>query len=508
MAGRMESLPETERARARPQSPWRPSNAVLGFVVLIVILMASYLAFTKEIPGVGPGYTLEAVFAEGSNLPGGAPVRIAGIDVGEVLETRRDGNNSIVRFSVSDEGRPIHEDARVSSRPRIFLEGNNFLDLDPGSPSAPELEDGDVIPVSSTDTSVQLDEVLTALQEPTRDDLQVALDEFGTALEHEPTAAEDRTQDPAVHGLTGAEALNESFRWGGEAGRSSAQVSEAFQGKQARDLSRLIAGAGRTFDAFADEDERLRKLVTNWAALTGALADRSTELRETIGELEPTLRTAETSLTNLSRSLPPLRAFSRTLAPSLEPLPETIKAAGPWLEQSRLALRDSEAGGVARLLKKAMPDMARAADASLGTIREIDLLSRCATDVLIPTGNQVLGGPFSNGQPNYREFFYATVGLGAESQSFDGNGSYLKAQTGGGDIFASTKNPRPLISPGSDPDDTFWANVSAAPQGTQPQLGGMPPKRPDVKCFKNSVPKLNSGLGEVGPPSPSPGTPP
>ncbi len=128
--------------------------------------------------------------------------------------------------------------------------------------------------------------------------------------------------------------------------------------------------------------------------------------------------------------------------------------------------------------------------------------------MLIPTGNQVLGGPFSNGQPNYREFFYATAQLGSESQNFDGNGPYLRVQTGGGDVWASEKNPIPNPSPGSKPDDTLWSNMSSPPLGTQPQLGGMPAYKPNVKCFKNDVPKLNSGLGEVGPPSPAPDTPP
>ena len=46
-------------------------------------------------------------------------------------------------FTVDDEGLPIHKDATVTIRPRLFLEGNFFLDLQPGSPSAPDLSSGD-----------------------------------------------------------------------------------------------------------------------------------------------------------------------------------------------------------------------------------------------------------------------------------------------------------------------------------------------------------------------------
>ena len=103
-------------------------------------------------------------------------------------------------------------------RPRIFLEGNFFIDLDPGSPSAPEMDSGATIPVSHTSTAVQLDEILTALQSPVRADLSRLLESFGTALTHEPTAAEDATQLPEVKGKTGAEGLNGAFHYGGPAG--------------------------------------------------------------------------------------------------------------------------------------------------------------------------------------------------------------------------------------------------------------------------------------------------
>lgn len=508
MASRMDQLPEAERARAHPPKGWRPSNALVGLLFLVAAIVGPWLAYTKHIPGTGYGFELEAVFEDGSNLPKQAPVRIAGVTVGEVLETNRDGNDAIVRFTVTDQGLPIRADATANSRPRIFLEGNNFIELDPGSPSAPELESGDVIPVSQTSDSVQLDEITTALQQPVRDDLQVLLQGYGGALEYEPTAKDDRTQDPAVQGETASEALNDAFEYGGRAGRTSAQVSEAFRGREAHDLSRMIAGSAKTFNAFADRENDLRTLVTNWARFTGALANESTQLAATVEGLEPALETAQVSLRNLNESLPSLRRYSLALADALPALPGTIAAADPWLKQARLALRSSEAGGVARLLKKSTPGLAGASQNGIGTIREINLLSRCASEVLIPTGDQVLGGPFSNGQPNSHEFFTAVVNIGAESQSFDGNGPYLRVQTGGGDFFGVTDNPVPNPEPGSKPDDKLWANLSRPPIGTQPQLGGLPPFKPGVKCFKNEVPDLNSGLGEVGPPAPQLATPP
>ncbi len=125
------------------------------------------------------------------------------MNVGKVTSVeRRKGNMANVTFTVSNDGLPIHKDATITIRPRLFLEGNFFLDLQPGSPSAADLSSGSTIPVTQTATAVQLDQVLTSLQKDTRSSLQRALAGYGKALNHKPTAAEDATQDPIVQGLT------------------------------------------------------------------------------------------------------------------------------------------------------------------------------------------------------------------------------------------------------------------------------------------------------------------
>ena len=42
----------------------------------------------------------------------------------------------MVTMTVGKAGRPIHDDARAKIRPRIFLEGNFFVDIEPGTPGA------------------------------------------------------------------------------------------------------------------------------------------------------------------------------------------------------------------------------------------------------------------------------------------------------------------------------------------------------------------------------------
>src|SRR6201999_2562508 len=166
----------------------RVPNWLIAVIFILVFTVGPYLAFTKHIPFTSYGYELKATFANSANIAEKSPVRIAGVEVGKVVSSERDGDATTVTFTVDDTGRPIHENAFASIRPRIFLEGNFFVELDPGTPSSPELGSGGTIPITHTSTAVQIDELLTALQSPVRADLGRLLESYGKALTHEPTA--------------------------------------------------------------------------------------------------------------------------------------------------------------------------------------------------------------------------------------------------------------------------------------------------------------------------------
>ncbi len=237
----------------------------------------------------------------------------------------------------TNEGRPIHSDATVEVRPRLFLEGNFFIDLHPGSPSAPELSSGTTLPATQSTVAVQLDQVLTTLQAPERKNLQDLLIGFGTALTHEPTAAEDKDQDPDVQGETAGEALNDTFDYGGEAGRTSAIVNTALLGTEPHDLSKLIDSNRRIFGALLSRESQLKDLLTNFNVFTGALATESANLSETVRLLAPTLEIGENSFANLNDSFPQLRAFAIDARPGVLELPDTIAAGGTLARPGRSA---------------------------------------------------------------------------------------------------------------------------------------------------------------------------
>jgi phospholipid/cholesterol/gamma-HCH transport system substrate-binding protein len=484
----------------RGPRPW-----VIGAIAAVILGALTYLAFVKDIPFVGEDYELHATFENVATLRRDAPVRIAGVDVGEVTGIESRGTAAEVTFTVEDEGRPIHEDATIEIRPRLFLEGNFFLDLRPGSPSAPELDGGAEIPMTQTSTAVQLDEILAALDSDSRANLQDLLEGYGEALTHEPTPAEDADQDPDVRGETAAESLNDAFRYGVRSTRDTAIVNEAFLGTQPHDLSRLIAAQQDVFAELVTVESDLQDLITNFNTTTGALAAESENLSETIRLLAPTLENGEPALRHLSDALPPLRALAREAVPGVRELPGTIDAGLPWLRQTKRLLTDRELGGLARDLQGAAPSLAKTTETALRLFPELTRASRCVSRVLVPTGDIVIddyGTPsLSTGQPNFNEFFYGAVNLAGESQNFDGNGAYVRFQSGGGNQLVRAKNPASGLGP-------VYGMAAAAPQGTRPTYTtNVPPFRQDVPCFQNPIPNVTGtgggGLpGDVGPPMP------
>jgi ABC-type transporter Mla subunit MlaD len=142
-----------ERIYRKGHPPHQTRNAL---IMIVLILIGTYLAVNKSLPW-GSDYEVKATFDNAVNVRQGSPVRIAGVNVGEVTGVQSKGDAAEVTFTVKEDGRPIREDAQVEIRPRIFLEGNFFLDVKPGSPSAPELESGGDIPITQTSTAVQLD---------------------------------------------------------------------------------------------------------------------------------------------------------------------------------------------------------------------------------------------------------------------------------------------------------------------------------------------------------------
>ena len=472
-----------------------PAPWIFGLLIVALLAIGSYLAYAKELPWSSPAYEITATFENSATIRTGSPVRIAGVEVGKVSDVELDGELAKVTFSVSEEGLPLHEDAEAEIRPRLFLEGNFFIDLFPGSPSAADLPDGGNIPVTQTATAVQIDEILTALQEPDRRGLQKLLEGYGTGLTYQPTGEDDLDQDSIVQGETASKSLNDAFEYGGDAGRGTAIVNTALLGENQHDLSRFVKGMGTTFGKLASREDELADLITSFNVFTGALATEADNLSLTVEELDPTLIETEVSLRHLNEALPAARALAIVSRPGIQELPQTISTATPWLGQARSLMADDELGGLSKLIRDASPGLAQTAGASRALFTEQTALGRCTSQVLVPAGDIVIDDEFSLDEPNYREFFYSTVQLAGESQGFDGNGPYVRFQSGGGPQLLQAPEPA-----GGLKNNIVFGNGIEVPTGVQPVVPAQqsPPYRPEFACAKNPVPDINGPAADVG----------
>ena len=389
----------------------------------------------------------------------------------------------------------------MAIRPRLFLEGNFFLDVTPGSPSSPHISSGDTLPASHTSTAVQLDEVLTALQSPDRENLQLLLEGFGTALTYQPTAADDLTQDPDVQGQTAAEALNDSFLYGGPAGRDTAIVSEALLGRDPHDLSDLIAAQRVVFGVLAQREAQLQELIVNFDVTLGAFAAEATNLSATIRELAPTLEEAKPALVALNGVFPPLRAS----ALALEPKP--ARAAG----NNRRRLPVAEPGGRPRPGRRAGRDRGAASHggAGPGAGREREPAPVRRADAGQPLH---LAGARAHWGRDHRRRWRRLPDHERSAQlarALLHAGRVLRREPG----IRRQRLDGPLPAgwrphPGGDAeprwglqDTKLFAHTIEPPQGTRPLLPNtLPPKRTDVDCYRNAVPNLNAA--PVGTPLP------
>jgi phospholipid/cholesterol/gamma-HCH transport system substrate-binding protein len=467
----------------------------VGAIVLAVALAATYFGFTKHVPFTH-GFRVKAVFPSANSIRTNSPVRIAGVNVGKVKKIeRQDGTDAaVVTMEIDKKGLPIHKDATVKIRPRIFLEGNFFVDMQPGTPGTPTLGDGDTLPIAQASDPVQLDQVLTALQSDTRKQLQELLINYGRALTAEPTPAENAAQDPSVRGLTAAEALNKSYKFGGPAFKNVSIVNLAFLGSQPHDLSRLVAGLAKTTEGLDRNERSLKDLITNFNTTMAAFASHSSDVSRSIRLLPSTLANANRALTSLNNSFPNTRLFAREILPGVNETAATIDASFPWIAQTRKLLGKPELRGLVQELSPTTEDLAKLSNATLQLLPQADLVAKCATNVILPTGDiKINDGPLTSGAENYKEFWYTMVGLAGEGQNFDGNGMYVRFQPGGGDQTISTGKVGPLTG------DTLFGNAVAAPLGTRPAFTAKrTPYKPTVPCYTQKIPDVNGAA--TGPP--------
>lgn len=469
----------------------RVPNWVIGLVVATALLVASYLVFTRDVPW-GGGTEVRVAFKDAQGVRVDSQVRIAGVEVGRVtgiepLDPGSEGatdamagaapTGALVTMEFNGDGLPLKEDAEFTLRPRLFLEGNLFVDVRPGSPASPAVDPSDyTFPPSQTANTVQLDQILTGtLQAATRRDLQVLLDQLGIALVDAGGAKSLRTLN---------EVSPRAFRY-------SAEVSQALLGENPHDLSGLIVNLGKVIRGLDADQPALQDLITNLRIASGSFAAQSAPLEAAIAELPSTIAAGDDAFVALNAAFPSTRAFAREILPGVETAPATLDAATPMLRQLQLLARPQELRGLVADLRPTVPKLAKLTRETIPLLEQARALSSCFNNIVIPWSNdRVSGGAAYDADHGaagrvFEETGYGLAGIAGESRSGDANGQYIRVLGAGGSNVVTTND----LSTGGTPlaGVTPFQIEGAMPPLTASKKTRFKPKAP---CENQEPPNL------------------
>jgi len=255
--------------RSRRRHPW-----LTALAVLLVVALAGWLAVANIWDTSRAVVT--AVFTDSSPLVPGNKVQLNGVEVGKISAIQLVNGQSHVRMSVDRSVLPLHSDATARITP-VSLLGERFIALGQGSPSAPVLPEPAVIPVTQTGSSVDLDQLLNTLDDPTSTALAAVVTTFGESI-----AGQGGNVAQTLRAL--APTL-----------RQTDQLSTLLD-KQNAVLEHLIVQAQRNATAFAGP---LDSLVDGAQQSLGTVAANRQALNDTLVALPSTLASARRTLAQL-----------------------------------------------------------------------------------------------------------------------------------------------------------------------------------------------------------------
>jgi phospholipid/cholesterol/gamma-HCH transport system substrate-binding protein len=458
----------------------------IGAVILAIFL---YFGFTKFANPFASPFTIHAIVPNAGGLRPDSFVRIAGVDVGKVtsISPVEGRQAATVTMQIQNDGLPIHRDATFWIRPRLFVEGNFFVDLYPGSPSAPDVKSGYTFPIQQTRYPVQLDQLFDSLQANTRQNLQTLLTAYGSAVKQ------------------AGPSFNSSINYWLPAYEYTSIVTHDLLGEQPNDLSTYIAKQAIVSGAFDAHPQNLENLITDFNTTANAFARENVALQQTVAQLPRTLRVAMPAFNALNAAFPPLRALARALLPGVKTTGPTVDVSLPFIHQLRLLVQPSELQGLARDLSSTIPSLAKLTQETIPLMRdEVRPASSCVSDVVIPWSKLEIHDPHFNAKngfpphPAYLEVVDFLPGLAGESRTFDANGPYIRLLGNGGTLTYS-------LAPGQ-----FGSALSKI-EGVQPVPppgDRRPPLKERVPCETQPAIKTLNTPSALGPqPTPTASTP-
>src|SRR6202000_1734680 len=270
------------------------------------------------------------------------------------------------------------------------------------------------------------DQVLTGLQDNTRQNLQTLLQQYGKAVKQ------------------GGPAFNKSVQYWLPAYEYSSIVAHDALAIQPHDLSNYIAAQGQVAGALDTHPQNLENLITDFNTTANAFARENTSLEQTVAELPKTLGAAIPPSNALNAAFPPLRAFARALIPGVKSTGPMVDASLPFVTQLNDLVQPAELRGLTADLRPTVPALAKLTKDTIPLMKnEVRPAASCVVNVIYPWSQLTVPDSHfnaSNGFPSRKVDVEAVdyrPGLAGESRDFDANGPYIRILGTGGTLTYS-----------------------------------------------------------------------
>ena len=303
------------------------------------LLLFLWLAFGGSIPLKPQGYRVKAAFPEAATLAQEADVRMAGVNIGKVKTKQllEGADRTLVELELDDRYAPIPRDTRAILRQKTLL-GETYIELSPGGSRSQKLEDGERLPDAQVEPTVELDEIFSAFDEPTRKAYQDWMKELARSIK-------GRSQD-----------LNSAFgNLEGFAVDGATLLREL--DKQELAVRRLVKNTGQVFGAINEREGALSELITNANETFEATASRDEALAETIAVFPTFLDESKATFARLGRFSTDTRPLVNRLKPAADDLGPTVRDLGDLSPDLEGLFRDLNP--LIRSGRRGLPDLER-----------------------------------------------------------------------------------------------------------------------------------------------------
>jgi phospholipid/cholesterol/gamma-HCH transport system substrate-binding protein len=259
-------------------------KAVFGAVLLVAAVVIGYFSWPSE------SYTTKIVMVNAENLANGAPVWINGFDSGYVQAIETKDGKAVVTAGIRPDLAPLHTGTQARIQWYAAL-GERILTLYPGPESNPVIPSGGLVQAKSE--QVEVDQILAALDAPTRQKLDGLID--------------------SLHNLTNGK-------------------EQDFQAT-AQSAGPTVQAAGAIFDAIGRDGPAIRALVTQLQQMIEVTAKQQNDIRGTVNGLDQFATQVGATQSQLSGTL-------RELPPTLQQANDTLRAVPPAADSADDLLKD------------------------------------------------------------------------------------------------------------------------------------------------------------------------